>query len=65
MGRVIGLVYVGGEGSGFYPRAGVIVRQAVEERCSIRELTISQRYRQHEGPARVSGGAQIARGDVS
>ena len=63
LGRVVGVAYVGGEGSGCCPRAGVIARQAVEGRCSQRELTISRRYRQHEGSVRVSGGAQIARGE--
>ena len=44
LGWVVGVAQVDGEGSGCCPRAGVIARQAVEERCSQRELTISWRY---------------------
>ena len=65
LGRVVGVAKVGGEGSGCYPRAGVIARQAVEGRCSQREMKISRRCRQYEGSARVSGSAQKARRDVS
>ena len=64
LGRVVGVAHVGGERSGCCPLAGVIARQAVEARCPRRELTISRRYRQYEGSARVSGCAQKARRDV-
>ena len=59
LSRVVGVAYSAAEGSGCFPRASVLVRQAMEGRCSQREVTIPRRYRQHEGSARVSEGLRL------